>query len=215
MDYLTVLSCGKSEYIEKKSIFIGNVKRVKSEEQCKSFLDSIVMQHKEAKHHVYAYVIHGNVSIMKYSDDKEPQGTAGLPILNLIKSYNLEDIIIVVTRYFGGTLLGTGGLTRAYSKASKDAIEDSLIGSRIEGFSLSISLPYEYNGKFSYYLKNENIFIKEQNYLEQIEYTLYIEKHNKDKIYNDIINMVSGEKIYMNFEEKNFLKGKDIFIEDN
>lgn len=214
MDYLTVLRDGKSEYIEKKSIFIGNVKRVKNEEECKKFLNSIVMQHKEARHHVYAYIIHGNVSIIKYNDDKEPQGTAGLPILNIIKSSSLEDVMVVVTRYFGGTLLGTGGLTRAYSKASKEAIEDSVMGSRIEGYSAYIKMPYEFDGKFSYYFKNENIYIKEQNYLENIEYLLYIEKDRKEKFHKDLINMVSGEKIYVNFEEKFFLKGEDVFLED-
>ena len=113
MSYKTIKELrATDEFEEKKSLFIGNVKRVENEAEARAFIDEIKSQHKQATHNVYAYVIGENMGIKRYTDDGEPQGTAGIPALEVIKKNGITDCAVVVTRYFGGVLLGTGGLTR-------------------------------------------------------------------------------------------------------
>ena len=119
--YTTLLKSGSDEFEEKKSVFIGHAKRVTTEEEAKAFISSLKKEYSDATHNCWAYSLsEGNIA--RYSDDGEPQGTAGLPILNVIKGSGTVDAAVVVTRYFGGTLLGTGGLVRAYTEGAKIAI---------------------------------------------------------------------------------------------
>lgn len=120
--YITVHHRSKFEFEDRKSVFIGEVLPVSTEAEALSFLESVKKKYPDARHHVYAYVLRDN-AIMRFSDDGEPQGTAGMPILDIIRKKGLTDIAIVVTRYFGGTLLGTGGLVHAYSASALGAIE--------------------------------------------------------------------------------------------
>lgn len=113
--YLTLLKAGTDEYIVNKSRFIGSAAPVKSPEEALRFLDGIRAEHRDANHHCYAYIIGQNAGIMRYSDDGEPGGTAGMPIIEVMKAKGVVDCAVVVTRYFGGILLGAGGLVRAYS----------------------------------------------------------------------------------------------------
>ena len=124
--YTTVKQAASFEYEDRKSIFIGDAIPVSSEEEALTFLDMIKKRYPDARHHVYAYVLRDN-SIMRFSDDHEPQGTAGMPVLDVIRKNGVTDVIIVVTRYFGGTLLGTGGLVRAYTSAAIGALEGAEI----------------------------------------------------------------------------------------
>ena len=120
--YTTVRTEGKFEYEDRKSVFIGTAVPVSCEEEALSFIAFIKKKYPDARHHVYAYVLREN-SIMRFSDDREPQGTAGMPVLDAIRKRGCTDVAIVVIRYFGGTLLGTGGLVRAYSAAAVGALE--------------------------------------------------------------------------------------------
>ena len=124
--YTTILEFARFEYEEKKSVFIGEAAPVETESDALAFIESAKKRYPDAKHHVYAYVLREN-SIMRFSDDKEPQGTAGMPTLDVIRKRNCTDTIVVVTRYFGGTLLGTGGLVRAYTAATVGALEKAQI----------------------------------------------------------------------------------------
>ena len=124
--YRTVLNVSIGEYEEKRSRFIGTLAPVKSEEEALLFISAIKKKYSDARHHVYAYVLRDN-SIMRFSDDREPQGTAGMPVLDVIRKNGCTDVVIVVTRYFGGTLLGTGGLVRAYTAAAIGALENATI----------------------------------------------------------------------------------------
>ncbi len=126
MEYFTLKSEASSTFVEQKSKFISYAKPVHSEDIAREFIEKIKTKHFDAKHNVYAYKIKKN-DIHRYSDDGEPSGTAGMPVLEILDRNNISDAVIVVTRYFGGILLGTGGLTRAYSKAAKDAVELSRI----------------------------------------------------------------------------------------
>ena len=139
--YKTVERESCEEYIEKKSRFIGYVCPVKTEEEALSFVNSIKKKHSDARHNVYAYVLRDN-NICRYSDDGEPHSTAGVPTLDVIKKSGLVDILIVTTRYFGGVLLGTGGLVRAYTAAAKAAVEDAGIAVMRECYTCVIGCSY-------------------------------------------------------------------------
>ena len=123
MAYITIREYGEDEFIEKKSQFIGYAKRCENEEEAKAFVAEIKSMHKQATHNCWAYVVGKNMGIQRYSDDGEPQGTAGIPILEVMKKSNVTDCAIVVTRYFGGIMLGAGGLTRAYTKGASIALK--------------------------------------------------------------------------------------------
>ncbi len=120
-DYTTLKEYASYTYEEKKSVFIGECAPVTSESEAISFINNIKKKYPDARHHVYAYILREN-SIMRYSDDHEPQGTAGMPVLDSMRKRGVTDAVVVVTRYFGGTLLGTGGLVRAYTEAASGAV---------------------------------------------------------------------------------------------
>ena len=124
--YTTVLELGTFEYEDRKSVFIGEALPVTTEQEALDFIASVKKRYSDARHHVYAYVLREN-SIMRFSDDREPQGTAGMPVLDAIRKRGCVDVVIVVTRYFGGTLLGTGGLVRAYTAAAVGALENASV----------------------------------------------------------------------------------------
>lgn len=121
--YVTILNDGKAEYVDRKSVFIGYAKPVKTEKEALDFIGAIRKKHSDARHNVYAYVVKEN-NCTRYSDDGEPQGTAGIPVLEVIRKKELTDVAVVVTRYFGGILLGGGGLVRAYTQAASNALAD-------------------------------------------------------------------------------------------
>ena len=126
VSYTTVLEYGKFEYEDRKSVFIGECLPVSSEREALSFIDSVKKRYPDARHHVYAYVLREN-STTRFTDDREPQGTAGMPVLDSIRKNGCTDVVIVVTRYFGGTLLGTGGLVHAYTQAALGALRAATI----------------------------------------------------------------------------------------
>lgn len=167
-EYFTILENGSDEIIEKKSRFIGYVCHVESEMEAEAFIASIKKKHYDARHNCFAYVIGQENQILRFSDDGEPGGTAGKPILEVISGKQLCDICIVVTRYFGGTLLGTGGLVRAYTDASKAAICAVPIVKKRMVIPMTINTNYTDLGKIQYLLGNEGIAIKENEYGEDV-----------------------------------------------
>ena len=146
--YKTIHHRSKFEYEDRKSVFIGEARPVQNETEALAFLESVKKTYPDARHHVYAYIVREN-SIMRFSDDGEPQGTAGIPILDIIKKRGLTDIAVVVTRYFGGTLLGTGGLVRAYSASALGAIEEAKIVTYDLYTQITISISYSDYQKLS------------------------------------------------------------------
>ena len=123
LSYKTLRAPGEREFIINKSRFIGQGAPCRTEEEALAFLAQVRARHKDANHNCYAYIIGHNMGIMRYSDDGEPGGTAGLPIIEVMKARGVVDCAVVVTRYFGGVLLGAGGLTRAYARGSKEALD--------------------------------------------------------------------------------------------
>lgn len=192
MEFYTIDSSATAEIIEKKSRFIANAYNVESKEEAEEKIKQIKKKYYDAKHNCFAFsIIEENNVILKSSDDAEPSGTAGEPILNVIKKNNLKNILIVVTRYFGGILLGTGGLTRAYSNAASSVIEKCNIIKEEKGLEAIIELDYSENDKFKYYCEKNNIRITNIEYKENIKYNIELndEEYNKLTLKNKTNNV--------------------------
>lgn len=151
MNYTTIKSPVKSSFVEKRSEFIGYLCPVKTNNDAVDFINKIKSEHRKAKHNVYAYILRDN-NIVRYSDDGEPQGTAGVPVLDVLQKQGLTDVCCVVTRYFGGILLGGGGLVRAYSHSASLTVEAAEIMHMYYCVSVSLDMDYELYGKVNYIL---------------------------------------------------------------
>lgn len=150
-----VLEEGCGEVVEKKSRFIAHVYCVHNEEEAFKRIEEVKKQYWDARHNCYAYIIGRNNTVQRYSDDGEPGGTAGKPILEVLLGESMSDCLIIVTRYFGGTLLGTGGLVRAYRQAAKEGLANTLTGALQFGRELSFTTDYNTAGKLQYLIGNE------------------------------------------------------------
>lgn len=185
--YKTVKDCANAEIVEKRSRFIAYVRPVDTEDGALEYLNYIKQKHRDARHNVYAYIIREN-NIMRYSDDGEPGGTAGMPVLDMIKKEGLCDIIIVVTRYFGGVLLGTGGLVHAYSAAAKAGITAAGIVNMVLCRKIVIECDYNLIGKVQYeILEYPDAFCGEAQYGERVSIDVYVTT-DKEKKFIDRIN---------------------------
>ena len=191
-EYKTINAEQVIEIIEKKSRFIASVKPVESEEEAEEFIESIRKKYKDAGHNVYAYKVGLDREKTKMSDDGEPAKTAGVPILDILKKEEIRNCVVVVTRYFGGTLLGTGGLVRAYSHAGKEGLVKAGIVTKKLYEKLRIRVEYTITGKLkNEILKNENI-IEDINYGENVEYIVYSLVDEVSKLESGVIEVSSG-----------------------
>ena len=201
--YTTILNEAHCEYEDRKSIFIGNAAPVKTEEEALSFISYVKKKYPDARHHVYAYVLREN-SIMRFSDDREPQGTAGMPTLDAIRKNGCTDVVIVTIRYFGGTLLGTGGLVRAYSAAACGALNNAQIITYDLYTTLSIKVSYSDYQKITPYISSEEFRVKETKYLDNVVIIGSISSKKSDEFVKKIVEATSGrveiEKKAENFE---------------
>ena len=177
----------QEEIVEKKSKFIATLFYVQSEEQAQEIIKSVKKQYFDARHNCFAYrIMSENVLTERQSDDGEPSGTAGGPLLNILAKNNLCNVLVIVTRYFGGILLGTGGLVRAYSEATLKVIENSNIVCQSEGWQFEIEIEYKEVENFKYYCKNNEINIINMEYLENIICKIELETKTKDIFIKDI-----------------------------
>lgn len=180
-----------AEVVEKKSKFIANVFYIESREEAEEIIKKINKQYHDARHNCYAYrVITSDGIIEKASDDGEPSGTAGAPMLNILSKNNLANILVVVTRYFGGILLGTGGLVKAYSESCSLGIEKAGIVEKYIAQVYKIEISYTDIDKFKYFAKNNNIIILNEEYLENVILDIGLkDKDLLDKLYQKEINV--------------------------
>ena len=206
MSYITIRDFGEDRFEEKKSEFIGYAKRVESEEEAKEFINEIKSMHKQATHNCSAYVIGEKTNIQRYSDDGEPQGTAGIPILEVMKKSNVTDCAIVVTRYFGGILLGAGGLTRAYTKGASIAIKSAGIVEKVNGLKLSFELDYDLFGKVQYICGQNSWHIEDTEYTDKVVVHILCEESISDTIESEIIESTNGKVISLRSEEGIYFK---------
>ncbi len=188
--YRSVDSYGEDEVIIEKSRFIGYCKPVETEEEANDFINEIKEMHKTATHNCYAYVIGKNVQ--RFSDDGEPSHTAGMPILTTLMNEGLTNVCVVVTRYFGGVLLGKGGLVRAYTTGCKIALEKSVIVDKIMHYRVKLKLDYSNLGVIENYLNNAEIKILEKVFLEDVDIILYMDVEKYDSFLEDMLELTSG-----------------------
>lgn len=185
MVYKTVYKKGNAEIVEKKSRFIASVAPVSTEEEAIAFVNSVKSQYRDARHNVYAYVVSEN-NISRFTDDGEPSGTAGAPVLDVLLKEGITDAAIVVTRYFGGTLLGTGGLVRAYGKAAKDGVLDARICEKIYCHEIQMRSPYDLHGKIKYIVDNGDYIEGETEYAADVLMTVYVKYDLLDKFLKEV-----------------------------
>ncbi len=201
MEYKTVKEFNFDEYIVKHSKFIGYAKPVKTKEEAENFIEEIKRKHWDASHNVYAYVLR-NDNIKRYSDDGEPQGTAGVPVLDVIEKEKLYDVCVVVTRYFGGILLGGGGLVRAYSHSAKIAVEGAKIITVALCVDLCINCDYSSYGKIESFLRNENAQIIKSDFADDVRILCRIKKDNYETFEKALIDLTNGQIHSEIIEEK-------------
>lgn len=191
MTYKTVLKANRTEMIEKKSRFIASVKPVTTEQEAIDFINEIRAEFRDATHNVYAYVISDN-NITRYSDDGEPGGTAGVPTLEVLNKEHLTDVAVVVTRYFGGTLLGAGGLVRAYGKSAKLGVDAAVITEKVYCHELLIRAPYDLLGKIRYLIENGEYILGEIEYETDVCITAFVKYDLLNQFQKEITEATNG-----------------------
>ena len=200
-EFYTLAEKSTAEIIEKKSRFIANAYHVNSKEEAENLIKELRKKYYDAKHNCFAFsILDSNDNLIeKSSDDGEPSGTAGAPILNVIQKNNLNNILIVVTRYFGGVLLGTGGLTRVYSATASKAVENGIIVKQERGLEVLVEIEYANNEKFKYYCSKNKINIIDIQYGETIFYKIEI----NDEEYKNMIQNGNSNNEKLSFNVKN------------
>lgn len=191
--YKTILNQAEAEIVEKKSRFIATVRPVKTEEEARSFIDEMKKKYWNATHNVSAYQIGDRNEIQRCSDDGEPQGTAGKPVLDVLIGEDIKSTAVVVTRYFGGTLLGTGGLVRAYGKSAKEGILSAGIAEMILYRKFSIVTDYPTSGKIQYEVLQDGHIIHDTIYTENVEFIVLVEIDYAENFYNKMIDISNGK----------------------
>lgn len=210
-EFLTIKHNIEAELVEKKSKFIANLFYIENQKQAEDIIKQTKKKYYDARHNCVAYrVVDGDSIIEKSSDDGEPSGTAGAPMLNILQKNNLCNILVIVTRYFGGILLGTGGLVRAYSEATQKSIEKSEKIEMILGIEMEAKVEYSEYEKFKYYCQKNQIKIEKSNYSEKIICKIALENNKKDQIIKDYktkkINLEELTEINKKIIEKSIIK---------
>ncbi|RKM60504.1 YigZ family protein [Butyrivibrio sp. CB08] len=184
---------GTGEIVEKKSRFIGNVFAVNSAQEAEEKIAEISKKYWDARHNCYAYVIGENSEITKCSDNGEPSGTAGKPILEVINGAGLTNVLIIVTRYFGGVLLGTGGLVRAYTQAAQAGIAASTVGELVYSQKLTLTVGYDKVNTIQYFLGQKGINISDSRYAADVQFDICVRESDLEQIKNELISKCEGQ----------------------
>lgn len=215
--YKTVLGYGEAEHVIEKSRFIGYVKPIESEEEAIEFIEMIKTRHKNATHNVPVYIFGENSEIQRYSDDGEPAGTAGVPILDMLKKEDIKNTVIVVTRYFGGIKLGTGGLVRAYTSTAKLALNEAKVIEKVLYHTIKIRIDYSWLGKVQNEILNRGYVIKDTVFDDAVNLYVYVKIDERDEMIKQILNLTSAraeigvvDTLYLN-EYNGVLMGESFF----
>ena len=197
--YKTLLTRASDEFIISKSRFIGYGAPAASEEEALGFLADVRSAHKDASHHCYAYIIGANMGVMRYSDDGEPGGTAGMPIIEVMKARQVTNACVVVVRYFGGVLLGAGGLTRAYSQGAATAINAAGVGEVSPTRRYLMEVPYPMLGRVEYLLKSLPVIVEDKQFSDAIVMTLIVRARDDEAFLSAVTSGTDGriEPIFM------------------
>ncbi len=186
---------GEGYYEEKKSRFLAACYRIENEEDAAGFIEAAKKKYWDARHNCYAYVLGANNELMRFSDDGEPSGTAGKPILEVLTARGIHNCLIIVTRYFGGTLLGTGGLVRAYQKSSIDAVDNSILARRTKGSRITISTDYSSAGKIQYAALQNGWMLTDTIYAADVSLVMEVPMPERERVVKEAVQITSGKAV--------------------
>ena len=193
MEFRTIKEDGQVQEEIKKSRFICHAKRVYSEEEARAFITAIKKEHYKATHNCSAFIIGERSEIKRTSDDGEPSGTAGVPMLGVLENHNLTNVCVVVTRYFGGIKLGAGGLIRAYAGSVALAVKEIGIVEIKEQAGIQIQMSYAQYQEYGNFLKEHNLMELETNFTDQVETIIFVDKEHKETIKASLIEFFNGK----------------------
>lgn len=203
MEYKTIARRCEAGFIEKKSEFIGYLCPVQTEEQAVAFIEEIRAMHRKATHNCYAYILREN-NAARHSDDGEPGGTAGVPIYEVLRKEGLTDVCCVVTRYFGGVLLGAGGLVRAYTKGAKDAVDAAQIKCMAEAVKLAVTVDYGLYGRLAQVFADFDARVEDERFADNVRIVLHIRAENSQKLTDKLVDVCNGAVSVEEIEKLNF-----------
>ena len=194
--YRILYEGGEGEVVEKKSRFIASTKPVSSEEEAMAFVEEIRKKYWDARHHCYAYVIGSRGQLCRCSDDGEPAQTAGRPMLDVLLGEEIRNVCVVVTRYFGGTLLGTGGLVRAYSAAVKEGLKESVTVKKQLGRKIKMVTDYNGIGKIQYVAGQMGILIMDTQYTDHVTVTFAVPENQAEAFLTQVTEKTAGKAVW-------------------
>lgn len=200
MGYKTINGSAEARFIEKKSEFIGYIRHTETEAEAIAFINEIRAMHRKATHNCYAYMLRDN-NTARHSDDGEPGGTAGVPIYEVLRKEGLIDVTCVVTRYFGGIMLGAGGLVRAYTQGAKIAVEAAEILNMCTAARLCLKLDYSLYGKIGKTLTDFDVRTEKEDFGADVEITLCIRSEDEEKFTAALIDLCNGSIVIKKIEE--------------
>lgn len=203
MEYKTIARRCEARFIEKKSEFIGYLCPVQTEEQAVAFIEEIRAMHRKATHNCYAYILREN-NAARHSDDGEPGGTAGVPIYEVLRKEGLTDVCCVVTRYFGGVLLGAGGLVRAYTKGAKDAVDAAQIKCMAEAVKLAVTVDYGLYGRLAQVFADFDARVEDERFADNVRIVLHIRAEKSQKLTDKLVDVCNGAVSVEEIEKLNF-----------
>ncbi len=193
-NFKTVFQSGQAEDVIEKSRFIAYCEPIETEGEAIVFIEKIKKKHWDAAHNVPVYVLGENYSTQRYSDDGEPSGTAGVPILSMLKNEGITDLVVVVTRYFGGVKLGTGGLVRAYTHTAKLGVEAALLVDKVVYTFLKLHVSYHLHGKVQNYLLGESdLIVEDTAYLEDVAVSLFVLPSQVEQVMEKLTDLCNGQ----------------------
>lgn len=204
-DYITVKGYGENEIIISKSRFLAFVERAETEDEAIAFIDKIKKQHYQATHNCSAYIIGEHDNIQKANDDGEPSGTAGVPILEVLKKQGLKDTVVVITRYFGGIKLGSGGLIRAYGKATTAGIDSAQVVERKGHYTAKVKVDYTWLGKVENEVRSSHYNLLTILYEDDVELHIEVLKADVDTFTEWLIEMTNGQAT-IDFTDEHFVE---------
>ncbi len=199
--YRTIAAPAQEEFVEKRSRFIGQIAPVEGEEEALAFINAVRERHREATHNVYAYILREN-QMTRFSDDGEPQGTAGKPVLEVVQREGLVDVAVVVTRYFGGVLLGAGVWGRAYAQGAKTAVDAARVLNMQPAALLEVDMGYDFYGKATYILPKHEVQLLESVFEEGVRLRLLCKKARLPALTQELRELSSGTVAPLVTEEK-------------
>lgn len=204
--YRVLLKGGQGEYEEKKSRFIATVQKCESEEEASAFIEEMKKKYWDARHNCSAYCIGARGELTRCSDDGEPSGTAGRPMLEVLTGSGIRNVAVVVTRYFGGVLLGTGGLVRAYTRAVQEGLKNCVVGRMRAGYEVEVHTDYNGIGKILYLLGNAGIEPVSSDYTDKVSLRLLVPVEQADRLQAQMVE-VTGGKV-------SFHRGNELYFVD-